>query len=241
MTCFTIAICDDELESIEVVRSILQQHPQSDKFMVMTFQSGEALYEYIQMYEYAFDLIILDIRLKLWDGVKTGELLSKIESGKYTDILFISSDTSYAMQLFDLRPLNFLVKPIDPQKLLSNVDVALQHSKNKVQCFTYKFEKVFHKIPYHEIIYFESMRKRICINCVDSTKNCYFYGSMEELLLSIDSKDFLQIHCSFLVNWAHVKKVYSGQILLDDGTLLNISRQFRKTVQEYSISFLGGK
>ena len=50
MICFTIAICDDELESIDVVRSILQQHPQSDKFMVMTFQSGEALYEYIQMY-----------------------------------------------------------------------------------------------------------------------------------------------------------------------------------------------
>lgn len=161
MNVFAIAICDDDPESQDEIVRILQTHPEHKSFQLWTYSSGEDLCRQVLECQRAFDLIILDIQLKAMDGVRAGELLRQADAGKYTSILFISADTGYAMSLFDLRPLNFLIKPIPPEKLLHSIDAAIALCRDNGTCFAYQYNRVFYKIPYYKILYFESKAKQI--------------------------------------------------------------------------------
>lgn len=239
MNVFAIAICDDDPESQDEIVRILQTHPEHKSFQLWTYSSGEDLCRQVLECQRAFDLIILDIRLKAMDGVRAGELLRQADAGKYTSILFISADTGYAMSLFDLRPLNFLIKPIPPEKLLHSIDAAIALCRDNGTCFAYQYNRVFYKIPYYKILYFESKAKQMLIHCTDTADPVCFYGRIGDVAETVSQKDFLQIHYSFIVNWIHVKKVMSDTVMLDSGTALPISRGFRKSVQEKLIRFLG--
>lgn len=239
MDIFSIAICDDEPEACEQIIRILKTHPRYKSFKVYRYSSGEQLRDQARRRKMAFDLIILDIRLKELDGVQVGEFLRQTDPGKYANILFISSDSSYAMRLFALRPLNFLLKPIEPEKLLHSLDTAIELAQKVDSCFTYKYDRTHHKLSYDKIRYFESKAKRIIIHCTEDAEPVYFYARIDEIVGMVSKKDFWQIHQSFVVNWLHVKSVDRDTVILDDDTRLPISRNFQKAVQENLIRFFG--
>lgn len=119
------------------------------------FPSGEALLESLRAGQTLF-LLILDIELQAQNGVTVGNLLREELGDNATQVLYISAHTQYAMELFDVRPLNFLTKPLDEKKLSACVTQALelapglddgtelsisQHSRKQVR------ELLFRRIP----------------------------------------------------------------------------------------------
>ena len=54
-----------------------------------------------------------------------------------TQLLYISGQQQYAMALFDTRPLNFLLKPLDEAKLLDCVVQAIRLSRPKRPCLPF--------------------------------------------------------------------------------------------------------
>ena len=80
------------------------------------FYSGESLYNAIAKQGYIFDLILLDIELMMMNGVQVGQKIREELNNDIVQIVYISGKESYAMELFDIRPLNFLIKPVDRKK-----------------------------------------------------------------------------------------------------------------------------
>ena len=71
-------------------------------------------------------------------------------------IIFISYKSSYAMELFDLHPYNFLIKPMKREKVYSEIQKLLQLDSQDKRFFSYSYNKNHYKILIGDIIYFKS-------------------------------------------------------------------------------------
>lgn len=226
---YQIAVCDDEEPIRAQIIQILATHPQRDAFGVTAFPSGEALLASLQAGQ-TFFLLILDIELQSQNGVTVGKLLREELMDNATQVLYISAHTKYAMELFDVRPLNFLTKPLDAGKLSACVTQALELAPKLDAALTVFFGKQAQRIPLREIRYLESCHKRLTIHTTQG--ECICTQRLADVLSALPQSDFFQVHQSFVVNDRYVRRIHYDHLSLDDGTELPISQQFRKQVRE---------
>lgn len=119
-----IAVCDDEISTCSEIEQAVLDFAGSRGLQAETevFYSGEALFPFVSEY----DLIFLDILLFELDGVKLGQKIREELGNERVRIVYISSRESYAMSLFSVRPLDFLIKPVTREKLYGTLDTFLR-------------------------------------------------------------------------------------------------------------------
>lgn len=112
-----IAICDDEIGTCSDIENMILDFADSHALQIETevFYSGETLYRFLKS-ECVFDLIFLDIQLLEMDGILVGKQIREQLKNEKVSIVYISSKETYAMHLFQVRPLDFLIKPITNEK-----------------------------------------------------------------------------------------------------------------------------
>lgn len=122
-----IAICDDNKYVCGEIEQIIYNYSEQRniKIDIEVFYDGKDLFSFI-MNEHYFDLIFLDIELKSTTGIEVGTKIRNKLDDYISKIVFISSKSGYERQLFDVQPLNFLDKPIDKEKLIKCIDLALK-------------------------------------------------------------------------------------------------------------------
>lgn len=116
---YRIAICDDDLVFGSLLEQYLQNFAKTRKIPidVLVFARGEEYLEFL-IEELPVDLIFLDIQFeKGLDGVQIGKELRADIKNEMTQIIYISGIESYAMQLFQNRPMDFLVKPVKQERV----------------------------------------------------------------------------------------------------------------------------
>ncbi|MEN3004275.1 LytTR family DNA-binding domain-containing protein [Dehalobacterium formicoaceticum] len=222
-----IAICDDENTICTQIESILSNR--TEKMEIEIFYSGESLFQYISNGVY-FDLIFLDIELQILNGVEVGKKIRDEMHNENTQIVFISGKDSYAMDLFEIRPLNFLIKPLKEEEIVKIIKKVIELSAKSNHFFEYKIGRTQTKIPLKDILYFESSGKKVKIFTQDEVHE--FYGKLSVIEQQLTNKDFIQIHKSYLVNYSHVIKYHYENVQISDNTVLPISQQQRKSVSD---------
>ena len=228
---FHIAICDDELIVCNQIEDIILKVSSeiSEKIEVEVFYSGEELCEYM-LRQSDFDLIFLDIELKLLNGVQVGRKIREEMGNDIVQIVYISGKQGYAMDLFEIRPMNFLVKPLSKEKITQVVKKFIELSGKGNQYFQFNIGKTLYKIPLKDILYFESEMKKIKVITKDSIKECY--GKLSDVQQEIGNSDFLLIHKSYLVNYFYVAEYQYESIKLTNGDILPISQNHRKDIRQ---------
>ena len=110
-----IAVCDDDKLLTGEIDGQLQriQQKMGISFETDIFFDGETLWEAIEKHG-SYDIIYLDIEMENMDGITVARKIR--EQDPYTILLFVSSYDSYYEQLFEVEPLRFLRKPINPEK-----------------------------------------------------------------------------------------------------------------------------
>ena len=74
-------------------------------------------------------MLFLDIELPKMNGVAVGQYIRETLKNETIQIAYISSKQEYAMELFEMRPINFLVKPLYEKKIENVIDKFLQLNK----------------------------------------------------------------------------------------------------------------
>ncbi len=107
-----IAICDDINEMCvcieNKVEGILKN--KSIGYEIDIFNSGEELCRMLD--EIRYDLIFLDIEFPKMNGIETGRYIREVKKDNITQIAYVSAKREYAMELFQVRPIDFIVKPL---------------------------------------------------------------------------------------------------------------------------------
>ena len=119
-----IAICDDTKEDRDTVHQYVQQ-----------FFWEKKLSAEIKVFEHPDDLIcacekyrphiyILDIVMPMVNGIQAARELRWNQPD--AQIIFATSEESYALESFDVNPVNYILKPVRREKLFETLDLAMK-------------------------------------------------------------------------------------------------------------------
>ena len=197
---FRIAICDDDSTICSFIENtILNFNKKMNEMIdVEIFYSGEELYGDLKRGTY-YDLVFLDIELKFISGVEVGKKIRDELKNDIIQIVYISAKDCYAMELFEVRPMHFLVKPLKEDKIKSVILKGMELSDKLSQVFKYKIGRRIVKKPVREIIYFESMDRQVRMITMDG--NEIFYGSLKDIFKQVEKFNFIYCHKSYLINY----------------------------------------
>lgn len=232
---YRIGICDDEKGTCTELDDILYRCAENRglKFDINIWYTGEELCEYLRQNN-TLDMLFLDIELISTDGIKVGNFIREELENMETDIIYISSNSSYAMNLFRIQPIDFLIKPLDEARIEEVMLRAIKQYARKRQMFDYQIKGSFYKLHCKEILYFYSENKKITI--VTKEEKIIFNGRIKEIAKRLPY-NFIQIHQSFIVNLDCVEECTYEMVKMRDKTELNISQPYRKSVREQIMKY----
>ena len=230
-----IAICDDEVTiGAELERALMEIFAQQKiACEIDVFFAGEDLCRKMESGTH-YDLIFLDIEFAKDEinGVEVGRLIRDQHQNHLTSIVYISWERKYALDLFDIQPLNFLIKPLAHGKIREVIRKYLKIAGLWAGEFTYKKGHDTFKVQIKDIIYLESRDRKLILHLADGRKE-EFYGALKEVYNEqLQKFDFLFIHAAYVVNYDYVTAVKYNQLLLvGSETALPISPNRRNEVR----------
>ena len=233
---FKIAVCDDVASVCNELKTMIMDMKNDlicKEITIDTFYSGEALIDNIKE-ENLYDLIFLDIELGKINGVEVGHIIRKQMEDYVTKIIYISSKDIYDRQLFDVQPLHFLKKPIDSKKVFDDIQLAMKISEKENRNFEFKSFRNTIKVPYRDILYFESRGRKVFL--VGTKNNYTFYGNIKDLE-EVLPKFFIHPNRSYFVNYEFVACFKFEELIMTDGSIIPISRNKRKEIRELQLIF----
>lgn len=224
-----IAVVDDEKAICDELLFFLQEYEMKFKaiFDISIYYNGENLLADLED-DMRFDLILLDIELAEINGVEVGRYIRNKNQDYLCQIIYISSKMGYAMELFQVHPFHFLIKPIQKEMLFSCLEeyVRLYSKKDFFELTNKNIKK---RIPIEQIQYFESSGRKIIVYCINESYE--FYGKLSDLSEMRILKNFLMIHKSFYVNISHISEYNYKSLTIDDDKTLPISQPNRTEVR----------
>ena len=225
-----IAICDDEeVISIQLETTIMKYLKQKGiPCQVDVFCSGEELCK--EMEENDYDLLFLDIELPQMNGVQIGSYIRETLKNDVLQIAYISAKQEYAMELFEIRPIHFLIKPLQEEKVAKVLDTYIKLNGGKEDIFIYRIGYNHHKIEIFKIQYFVRETRKVKMHTSDGVVE--FYGSLEKIYEQLKHYGFLFIHKSYMVNYRYMKKIAYDHVIMTDGERLSISQARSKDIRE---------
>ncbi|MCL2456523.1 MAG: LytTR family DNA-binding domain-containing protein [Defluviitaleaceae bacterium] len=236
-----IAVCDDEIKiGADLERTLMEI------FDALKIKNEVDVYfgarEFISHLENGarYDLIFLDIEFAKDEinGVDVGRFIRETHENNIVSIVFISWEKKYAMELFEIRPLNFLVKPLEHEKIEHTVKTFVKINGLISGDFYYKKGHTSFKVRLKDIVFLENNERKIILHLACGKKE-EFYGSLKETYHEqLQTTDFLFIHASYVVNYDYVIAVKYSELTLTDGTVLSISPNRRNDVRTAYASIL---
>ncbi|WP_047540529.1 LytR/AlgR family response regulator transcription factor [Methylotenera versatilis] len=196
----TILIADDEAPARNRLRDLLGNI--AEMHIVAEAKNGkQAIDLAIQTKP---DLMLLDIRMPLMDGIEAAQHAQKLEPKPH--IIFTTAFDAYAIKAFDLNAIDYLLKPIRLERLQTAIDKAQALKPKQIEALK-PLQKIrshfsIHErgrvilIPVEQVIYLRAELKYITVRTVERE---YL---IEESLTHLETEfgeRFLRLHRNCLV------------------------------------------
>lgn len=226
------AVCDDEEDVRVYMRKILMKefilHGYNPE--IYFFDSPEALLR--DMSVRTFQIIFMDIEFS--DGrkkIKVMEQIIELSGEKPLFLIYVSNHDELVFDTFKYRPFWFVRK----SRLKVEIGSII---KELCKCFDEKkeeqilIEKDGRIIPIKvcEILYIESFGKEQVIHKLNSKYTVFL--KMGEIEKKLQTKGFIRVHRSYLVNCHYIKELGNEDAILINGDKIPISRYRKKEIRE---------
>ncbi|MDE6424617.1 MAG: LytTR family DNA-binding domain-containing protein [Ruminococcus sp.] len=222
---YHIVLCDDENTLIAELKSYLRRYADEHKieFTYHVFYDGTEL---LANYNPDFDLIFLDIKMSVMNGIETAQQIRKTDSN--VGLIFLTSITQYVWQGYEVNAVNYLIKPLKYVRLKMELDRYFARYRGKdEQYLAFSNGCGKFKVLYKDIRYAETNKRNVLLHFED--KEQIIYQSMKEFSAVLEKEPcFARCHASFLVNLAYVKSVENLEAVLTTGERIPVSQPKRK-------------
>ena len=215
----TIAI-DDEPIALSVIEEYIGKVPFLD-LKGLFYDSIEAL-TFTQ--ENPVDLVFLDINMPDLTGI---QFLKALENKPL--IIFSTAYSEYAVESYEYKAVDYLLKPIEFERFLkatmrAKQQFVLEQKSRNVLDLTEKIinshDSIFvksgtelHKIFVNNIQYIEGAGNYITIICND--KKIMTLITMSEILKMLPEKQFHRVHKSYIISMNYVEKIERHQLTVN--------------------------
>lgn len=213
-------VVDDEPLVRERLRALLSAH--ADVQVVGERGDGPSALEAFA--ELAPDVVFLDIQMPGLTGLEVAEIWRR--EGSLPVIVFVTAFDQFALEAFRLHALDYLTKPIDPERFSQSLDRVRESLKpqnrgeldRRIQAMLDMHERrqavrphlvVREKeryllVPTAGIHALEATGNYVRVHC--ERANHLLRGTLSSLEAKLDPRRFLRIHRSWIVNLDHVRE-----------------------------------
>lgn len=221
-----IAICEDSLEVIGELERIVYDcfEGESEKLICSTYLSGEELLKSTSDNQQAYQIYFLDIELKEINGLEVAASIRKYNHNAI--IIFVTSHRELMQEAFEVFAFHYIIKPINVERVKQILLRALETLATKKVTFHYKTRKRINTLFLEQIEYFESYKRKVFIHTKDHIHE--YYGSLVEVSNNVDSRLFVQIHNSYVVNMDYIKYVDASSVVLISDITIPITKKYYK-------------
>ena len=200
MTILNILIADDEAPARNRLRDLLADI--ENVAVVAEAKNGK---EAIDLALHTKpDLMLLDIRMPLMDGIEAAQHAQKLEPAPH--IIFTTAFDAYAIKAFDLNAIDYLLKPIRLERLQAAINKAQALKPKQIEALKPLQKNRSHLsihergrvllVPIETIIYLRAELKYITVRTVERE---YL---IEESLTNLEAEfaeQFIRLHRNCLV------------------------------------------
>lgn len=182
------------------------------------------------------DLLILDVEMPGLSGIQLAKSLTKLPL-----IIFISSHANYAADAFEVDAIDYLVKPVNIERIMRAIEKArvLLEMKNSIainegfkkennNSFFIKDKNAFIRIHNIEVLYIESLGDFVNIFLENGQKKIALV-SMKNIELQLPSSDFIRVARTHIVNKQKITSIDTNMVMLGK-IQLNIGKTYADTV-----------
>lgn len=229
-------LVDDEVLARLALRQALATHADVE----IVGECGNAAEAMQAIGALAPDLMFLDIRMPGMDGFK---LLHQLKPDTLPMVVFATAYGQHALRAFDAHALDYILKPIDQARFDQALARVRQHwhglqarapapqaVAEPLQRISVRVDEHIRVIATDTIDWIEADGNYVHIHV---GKQAYLHReTLAHLLAALDPARFLRIHRGTLVNVERIREVHplfkgSAEVVLHDGTRLDLSRRFR--------------
>ncbi|MCI9544286.1 MAG: response regulator transcription factor [Acutalibacter muris] len=213
------AICDDEPQMAREIADQLASYMKetASGYSVECFSSGYALLKSSE----EFDVIFLDIQMERPDGMETARLLRQRDN--HSLLVFVTVLKECVFDAFQVEAYDYLLKPLDSARFRQTMDRALGWlERDAAKNLVIQRGSGCQVVLLSDLMYCEVLGRKIYLHKNDGRVVDY-YDRLEELEQRVDSR-FFKCHRSYLVNLDYVSGCQGGQVLLQRGERLPVSR-----------------
>lgn len=236
MRKLTVAIIDDEPDSIKILQLLLAEHcPQVT--VVGTYTSAmEASKEVASLNP---DLLLLDVEMPEMNGFELLETLSPLSF----HVIFVTAYQEFAIKAFRSNALDFIVKPVDVKELKEAVQSAFEKAyperdqleQLRTQLHTGVITKI--SVPtqsgvvfimLNDILYTHAEGNYVSLQLQDG-RTLLISRSLKEIQDVLEEFHFLRIHRQYIINLNQVKSYNrnEGILTMEDDAKLPVSRSLK--------------
>lgn len=238
-----LVVCDDSMEDLEKIKGLLAKYTQTNKSVRLEteyFKDSVELYRQIQAKMHS-DIYILDMIMSRRTGIDIGTLIRSTDEKSV--IIYITSSDDFAFEAYGVRAVRYLLKPVRQELFTEALDYAILSisRETKDAVFTVKTKEGLVSIPCSKIEYIENYSRtlNICLTDGKNIQSIFIRRSFDEETRQIaENSSFLQVHKSFLINLYHVDKLAPGNIIMESGARIPVSKARSADVKKEYLKFV---
>lgn len=224
-----VSICDDDKEFLKKLSEKIKKQLDScgTECEIRTYADDTIIVEKIAN----TDIVFLDIDMPKINGFEIAEGVYK---GDRPLIIFVTMHDELVYSSIKFRPFRFIRKTHIDEELAEAVGAAVryitdQSASQKLNVPTGDSETA---VNINNITYLEVLGHDVLIHLADGRQPIKSYGTLLSFENQLTDRGFIRTHKSFLVNLKYIYSIDSKDIILDDKTVIPMSRYKSESVKE---------
>lgn len=237
-------LVDDEERARRSLQTLLNMHCPDVSIIDQCANVPKAV---LAIKQHQPDVVFLDIEMPEFSGF---ELMNFFDTVNF-EIIFVTAYSEYAIKAFECSAVDYLLKPVQVEKLITAVDKAKNRVKNsnmkqRLEVLQQNFQSdEFSKIalPISDGLLFVEVNT-IAVLQAEGAYTYVYLADGAKLLVSkklkffedllMLRKNFFRIHRSHLINLNYIKKYnrLDNAIEMDNGINMPVSKERKKEFEE---------
>lgn len=235
-----IAICDDQPMALSSISAYIEAYLSLHRLEaeIHAFNHPDQLMRVIETE--LFQIYILDIVMPMVTGLELGKEIRR--RSRDAQIIYATTEPQFALQAYAASPLNYLVKPIDKEKLFDTLSFAIAKvDLTEEKTFAVKASDSIRAIKFSEIMYCEYSNHVVSVHL--SSGEVVSSRTIRERFTEycraiLSDRHFLQCHTAYIVNVRRVERFAKDSFTLYGGKIIPIAAKQYPAVRDAYMDYL---